>query len=270
MKDQIEKSLKDSSFCEHGNRPPCSKCLENQPKIQSSREYSSSPAIQELLKTRIIFEKPITPDSKVLLIGDAQGSDTALFVQMGVDAANISSVNYELAEIEIANERLKEHGVVMKQGDATNFSSLERVGLLAGSQDVVTLMHVLEVPDIRGEAERQLVDNMARVLKENGEAIVTQYKKKLTADEAVLFGVEEIRQDDLKKRFGEDWQEGFEREYGQSWREGMRYSEISTIRSKEELLDLFAERFDVKLEETEDSFVLKLKNKTSLSDIWRH
>ena len=252
--------LRDSGFCEHGNRPPCSKCLEKE-KTQSSREYAPSPAIQALEKDRKIFENPITSESRVLLIGDGQGADTALFAKMGVDVHGISSINYELEEVRAANERLKNFGVTMKQADATELSSLERAGILPSSQDVVTLMHVLEVPDIRGEAERRLMENIIHVLKEGGEAIVTQYKKKLTPEEADFFGVEEIKPDDLQHRFGESWRDEFERQYGQPWKEGMRYSAISNIRTKQELIDLFSEKFEVKLEESDDEYILRMKKK---------
>jgi hypothetical protein len=41
----------------------------------------------------------------------------------------------------------------------------------------------------------------------------------------------------------------------------MCYSEISNIRSKEELERLFGQYFDVKLEETQDEYILKMKKR---------
>ncbi|MEI6511626.1 MAG: methyltransferase domain-containing protein [Candidatus Uhrbacteria bacterium] len=247
-----EKDRSDEGFCEHGNLPSCLWCAKVK-KIQSTREYAPSPAILAL--------KEVRPETKVLLIGDGQGSDTGQFLKMGVEAGNISLVNYEPSEVETANRTLNGRGVTMRQADATSIDSLYQSGIEDASQDLITLMHVLEVPDIRGDAERRLVENVARVLRDGGEAIVSQYKKRLTPEEAKSFGVEEIRPSDLEKRFGEDWAKKFQEQYGQPWEEGMRYSEISNIRSKEELVRLFGDVFDVTLEETGSEYVLKLKKK---------
>jgi len=263
MKSNEQSKDIEKGYCEHGNRPPCAKCLEKHEKTQSSREYATSPVLQDVLRDRIIFEKEVSSDSDVLLIGDGQGSDTKLFVDMGVEPDHISSVNYESSEVDEANRRLEETGVVMKQADATSSDSLTRAGVLEASQDVLVLLHVLEVPDIHSEAERRLVENMARVLRDGGEALVSQYKHKLTQEQAAMLGVEEIKPEHLERQFGKDWQEVFTREYGQPWHEGMRYSEISRIRSKDELLKLFSDYFETKLEETDDSYVLKLKKKVS-------
>lgn len=111
-----------------------------------------SPAIKyEISKTRKIYEKPIVSDTKICLIGDGQGKDTAEFLKMGVSPESISSVNYEETEVEEANKtNLAETGVKMEQGDVTDIESLKRAGIDLSSQDVVTLMHVLEVPGIKG------------------------------------------------------------------------------------------------------------------------
>src|SRR3989338_8782121 len=87
--------------------------------------------------------------------------------------------------------------------------------------------------------------------------------KKLTPEEAKLFGVEEIRPNDLEQRFGDDWARKFQERYGQPWVEGMRYSEISNIRSKADLVRLFDDAFNVVLEETDSEYILKLKKKDS-------
>lgn len=233
-------------------------------KIESSREYKESPVIRDQIsRTRVIFEKPITSDTKVCLIGDGQGLDTKLFLEMGVDPSNISSINYEQSEVDEANAKnLRDTGVEMKQCDATSIESIYGAGIEDKSQNVVTLMHVLEVPNIKDETEKQLVRNIARILKPNGELLVTQYKKKLTPSEAEEFGVEAITADDLRDRFGDGWKEQFESEYGQEWFPGMRYSEISQIRSKEELLALFADDFEIKIEEMDSKFILRMKKKT--------
>lgn len=257
---EVEKIRQDSGFCEHGNRPSCSRCMEKK-KTQSTREYAPSPAIQALMVERKVVQQEVRPEMKVLLIGDGQGSDTELFLEMGVEAGNISSVNYESLEVEMANRRSEGTGVVMRQADATSIDSLHRSGIEDASQDLVTLMHVLEAPDIRGEAEQRLVENVARVLRDGGEAIVSQYKKRLTPEEAELIGIEEIRQSDLVRRFGEDWIVRFQEYYGRPWEEGMRYSEISSIRSREELIRLFDEGFEVDLEEIGGEYILKLKKK---------
>jgi len=255
-----EKAMQDSGFCEHGNRSPCLMCIEME-KTQSTREYTPSAAIRRLMNERKVIQQEVRPEMRVLLIGDGQGSDTELFSKMGVEPGNISSVNYEQSEVETANRRLEGTGVAMRQADATSIDSLHQSGIEDASQDLVTLMHVLEVPDIRGEAERRLVENVARVLRDGGEAIVSQYKKKLTPEEAKLFGVEEIRPSDLVQRFGEDWMRKFQERYGQPWVEGMRYSEISNIRSKAELVRLFDGVFAVLFEETSSEYILKLKKK---------
>ncbi|MBI4256429.1 hypothetical protein HY626_00015 [Candidatus Uhrbacteria bacterium] len=263
MKSNEQPKDTEKGYCGHGNKPPCTKCLEKHEKMQSSREYVHSPVLQDVLRDRIIFEREVLSDSDVLLIGDGQGLDTKQFIDMGVEPDHISSVNYESSEVDEANRRLEETGVVMKQADATSWDSLLRAGVLEASQDVLVLLHVLEVSDIRSDAERRLVENMVRVLRDGGEALVSQYKHKLTQEQATMLGIEEIKPEYLERRFGKDWQEIFTREYGQPWYEGMRYSEISRIRSKDELLKLFSDHFEINLEETDDSYVLKLKKKVS-------
>jgi len=232
-------------------------------KIQSTREYAASSVIEdEIAQTKVVFEKEITADTKICLIGDGQGADTRKFIEMGVAPGSITSVNYELSEVEQANSGvLADTGVEMRQANVVDFDSLMGVGIGEASQDVIVLMHVLEVPDIRGEAERNLVQNISRVLREGGEALVTQYRRKLTPEEAELFGVEEIAAESLRSRFGEDWQEAFRQQYGQNWHEGMRYSEISNIRSKGELMQLFEDGFEIRIEESGDEFILRLKKK---------
>lgn len=73
--------------------------------------------------------------------------------------------------------------------------------------------------------------------------------------------MEEITPDNLEKQFGKDWREGFKKEYGMDWKKGMRYSEISNIRSKEELERLFGQYFDIKITETQDEYILKMKKR---------
>lgn len=234
-------------------------------KIESTRIYEPSSVIVELGKTGVIFANQITPDTKVLLIGDGQGMDTQQFVEMGVESENIISVNYEQGEVDQANASvLKNTGVKMKQGDATKFEDLERAELEENSQDVVTLMHVLEVPNIKGNAEKSLVGNIVRILKPGGELLVSQYKHKFTKNERDLqkqIGIEEITAENLQKQLGDHWRKKFKEEYGLEWEDGMRYGEISNIRSKDELMKLFEKDFDIKFEETESEYVLRMKNK---------
>ena len=129
----------------------------NEVKIESTRSYEPSPAITELGKSRVIFERQITPETRVCLIGDGQGMDTQQFLQMGVKPENINSINYEQSEVDQANLGiLKNTGIEMSQGDATDFESLENAGLAENSQEVITLMHALEVPNIKGEVEKNL------------------------------------------------------------------------------------------------------------------
>jgi len=247
-----------------GYVPPEYRPTESVEKSQSSREYGPSRVIEnDITVNRVVFEKRLKPETDVCLIGDGQGADTRLFLDMGVKPEHLKSVNYEQSEVDAANsDALAGTAVEMHQADAADLESLKKVGLNEATQDLIVLMHVLEVPNIKGETERNLVENIARLLKEDGEALVTQYKKKLTPEEAESFGVEEIAADSLQRRFGDDWQKKFKEEYGQEWHDGMRYSEISNIRSKEELLKLFADRFDIKLEEDDNEYVLKMRKKT--------
>lgn len=234
-------------------------------KIESTRNYEASPAIIELRESRLIFESQITPETKVCLIGDGQGVDTQQFLQIGIKPENINSINYERSEVDQANTGiLKDTGVEMKQGDATDFESLENTGLVENSQEVITLMHVLEVPNIKGTTEKNLIGNITRLLKPGGELLVSQYKHKFTRDERDLqkqIGIEEITAESLQKQFGDGWREKFKEEYGLEWEEGMRYGEISNIRTKEELTALFEQDFDVRIEETESEYILKMKKK---------
>lgn len=239
------------------------------PKVESTRSYEASPAILEIrffTSGGKVYDKKITPDTKVCLIGDGQGMDTDQFLKMHVNPENIHSINYEQSEVDHANKEgvLKDKKVKMKQGDATKIDDLLKTGVERGSQDVVTLMHVLEVPNIKGEVEKKLVENVVAILKPDGELLVSQYKHKFTKEERKLqeqIGIEEIKAEDLQKRFGDNWKQGFKEEYGTDWEEGMRYGEVSNIRSKEELEKLFGEYFDIKLEETEREYVLKMKKK---------
>jgi len=236
-------------------------------KIESTRRYEASPIIAgEIFESRTVFERPITPDTRICLVGDGQGMDTKLFREMGVKSENISSVNYEQEEVSAANEGvLKDTGVKMRQGDATNRDSLKEAGIEEGDYDLVTLMHVLEVPPIKGEAERSLVENVHAILKKDGELLVTQYKHKFTRDERDIQkqnGIEEITRDSLVQRYGNDaWEERFFEENGVRWEEGMRYGEISNVRSKDELIRLFEPYFEVRCEETDHEYVLKMKKK---------
>jgi 2-polyprenyl-3-methyl-5-hydroxy-6-metoxy-1,4-benzoquinol methylase len=234
-------------------------------KIESTRAYESSPAIIELSETKVLFENKITPETRVCLIGDGQGMDTEQFLKMGVNPEKISSINYEQSEVDQANSGILENtGLVMKQGDATDFESLENVGLAANSQEVVTLMHVLEVPNIKGDSEKKLVSNLVKLLKPKGELLVSQYKYKFTKNDRELqrrIGIEEITAGSLQSQFGEDWKKKFREENGLEWEEGMRYGEISNIRTKDQLMKLFEQDFEIKFEETENEFVLKMKKK---------
>ncbi len=226
-------------------------------KTQSTRLYDASPAILELLKSKVIFETAITPDTRVCLIGDGQGMDTRSFLDMGVKPQNIRSINYEEQEIEQANQAiLKNTGVHMQQGDATDLETLKSIGLDESTQEIITLMHVLEVPNIKGDVEKNLIRNIALLLKPGGELLVSQYKHKFTKDERSLqekMGIEEITAESLQKQFGDNWKEQFKKEYGFDWEEGMRYSEISNIRTKEELISIF--------EEADNEFILRMKKR---------
>jgi len=234
-------------------------------KIESSRNYEPSPVILELKESKAVFEKKITPETKVCLIGDGQGMDTQQLLQMGVNPENITSINYEQNEVDQANVAvLKNTGVEMKQGDATNYEDLEKAGLKEGSQDVITLMHVLEVPNIKGATERNLIDNITKLLKQDGELIVSQYKHKFTKNERDLqkqIGIEEITAENLQKQYGENWKKKFKEENGLEWEKGMRYGEISNIRTREELISVFEHDFDIKFEETESEYILRIKKK---------
>jgi len=239
---------------------------QEQTKIESTRIYEPSPVIEnEISETKVVFEKQITPDTKVCLIGDGQGMDTDQFLKMGVSPENISSINYEEGEVKAANEGiLKDTEVRMRQGDATNFESLENAGIGELSQELVTLMHVLEVPVIKGEVEKNLVENISKILKPGGELLTTQYKHKFTKDERNIqeeIGIEEITEESLREQFGKNWQEEFKKNYGKDWEPGMRYGEISNVRSKEELTKLFEPYFDIKIEETGSEYVLKMKKR---------
>lgn len=182
--------------------------VKQEAKIQSTRFYEASPAVLELIKSKVIFEKEITPDTRVCLIGDGQGLDTRLFLDMGVKPQNIRSINYEEQEVEQANQAiLKDTGVQMQQGDATDLETLESNGLNESTQEVVTLMHVLEVPNIKGEAEKNLIRNIALILKPDGEFLASQYKHKFTKDERSLqkqIGIEEITVENLQRQFGDN------------------------------------------------------------------
>ena len=234
-------------------------------KIESTRIYEPSPVIAELGKSRMVYESQISPETNVCLIGDGQGMDTKQFLLMGVRPENIKSINYEHNEVDQANETvLQNMGVEMKQGDATSFESLENAGLKENDQELITLMHVLEVPNIKGDTEKNLVRNIVKLLKPGGEVLVSQYKHKFTKDERDLqkqIGIEEITSENLQKQFGDNWIKNFKEEYGLEWEEGMRYGEISNIRTKEELTALFEQDFDIKIEETESEYILKMKKK---------
>lgn len=236
--------------------------------IQGRRIYEAAPAIRNLSDSRVIFEKIITPDTKVCLIGDGQGMDTDQFLKMGVKPENIQSINYERDEVEQANQNiLAKSGVKMKQGDATSFESLLSAGIEEASQEVVILMHVLEVPNIKGEIEKRLIANLIKILKTDGELLVSQYKHKFTRDERNLqekYGIEKIKAEDLQKQFGDNWKTKFKDEYGIEWEEDMRYGEISNIRTKEKLVELFEHFFDIKFEETETEFILKMKKRVKV------
>lgn len=237
--------------------------------LQSTRRYEASPVIVKMCeemesegKPPVIYEKPITLDTKVCLIGDGQGADTLEFLKMGVLPENIASINVEPEEIQVANNKtLKGTGVVMKEGDVTNIDDLHKAGIEDRSQDVVVMMHVLEVPDIKGGTEKRLIENLSRILKPGGEALVSQYRDKLPRKEAVKKGVEEIKEEDLKQRFGKNWKDKFFERYGRHWYRGMLFSEISNIRLKEDLQALFEDHFDIKMEETGSEYVLRMRRK---------
>lgn len=239
-------------------------------KEQSSRRYAPSEFIKKnIAEEMYIFDetKKIKAETKVCLIGDGQGADTRLFLSMGVNPKNIEAVNYEAEEIDYANNNfekevgLKGTGVEMKKGDATKIESLKELEIEEKSQDIVTLMHVLEVPDIKGETEENLIKNLKTVLKSHGEMLVSQYKERLTLEQAKKFGVEEIKADNLEQRFGSDWRERFKQEYGKKWCSGMLFSEISRIRPREELLKLFEKDFVIKVEENDSEYILRMKRR---------
>ena len=234
-------------------------------KVESIRSYEPSPVVTELSESKVAYESQITPETNVCLIGDGQGMDTKQFLLMGVRPENIKSINYEQSEVDQANtEVLQNTGVEMRQGDATSFESLEGAGLTENSQELITLMHVLEVPNIKGDTEKNLIRNIVKLLKLGGEVLVSQYKHKFTKDERDLqkqIGIEEITTENLQKQFGDNWREKFKEEYSLEWEEGMRYGEISNVRTKEELVALFEQDFDVNIEETESEYILKMKKK---------
>jgi len=210
-------------------------------KEQSSRAYFKCPYLKQI---NVDYLK-VRPEYKVCLIGDGQGADTFEFYDMGVKPANISSINYDQNEVVAANNRLKNIGIEMKQGDATDWGSMEETGLTENSQDIVTLLHVLEVPFMKGEKAEKLIGNIEKILKPGGRLMITQYKYRLDPERARNLGVEEITQDAAKSWFaGDDWVKKFKDTYGQEWREGMLFSEISNIRTPEQLRELFREGFE--------------------------
>lgn len=218
---------------------------ENKETGQSSREYNVSPVIKnEIVIDKIIFhnkneieQKYISPDSKVCLIGDGQGADTLQVKKMGVKPKNIVSVNYERSEVIDANNGLlKDTGIKMKQGDATNLQDLIDAGAIKESQDYVVAMHVLEVPGIKGEVEKRFVQNLYQILKPDGELLVSQYKRKLTSEEAEKIGVQKNE-------------------------EGIYFSELSNIRSRDELINLFQKYFEIEFEENNSEYILRMKKK---------
>lgn len=245
--------------------------------LQSTREYSVSSSLIELSESgnRAIFEKPITPDSKVCLIGDGQGSDTAFMAfNLGVNPENIVSVNYDQNEVEKANKKFKElenkekykklnlkGQLKMVSGDATVFEDFKKNNIEENSQEIITLLHVLETPDIRDGAEKNLIKNINKILKENGELLASQYKQRLTPEQAKKIGVKQIKAETLQQKFGDNWPEEFKNKYGINWKESMRYSEISNIRTKDELMNLFKDNFDIKLSENDFEYILKMKKK---------
>lgn len=243
---------------------------EKEIKSESSRKYAPSKFIKEnIVREKYIFDEKnkINLETKACLIGDGQGADTRIFLSMGVNPKNIESVNYEGKEVDYANNNFEEEvglkgtGVEMKKGDATSIESLKKMGIEEKSQDIVTLMHVLEVPDIKGKIEENLVKNLKMILKTDGELLVSQYKKKLTPEQARLFEVEKIEKDDLEKKFGSDWRERFKREYGKEWYPGMPYSEISRIRSREELIKIFEKDFVIRVDENDSEYILRMKRR---------
>lgn len=233
------------------------------PREQSTRNYQESPELLIIGKIEPIIEQLITPDSHVLVIGDGQGLDTRrLLISNRVSPKNIHSVNYDPSEVDQANKlTLKEWPVRMSQGDATSLSSLHSIGVEETSKDIVIMMHVLEVPAIRGDAEKALVENIARILKPDGEALITQYIRRLTPEQAREIGVQEIRKQDLVRKYGATWEKDFEKETGKTWHPGMRFSELSNVRTKDELVKLFEKRFIVRIDESRDSYVIRLKKK---------
>ncbi len=232
--------------------------------VQSSREYAPTQSIARLLalplEQRKVVDKPITAATKVCLIGDGQGADTKLFSSV-VRPENITSVNYDLREVTAANERFEREGsaVRMKQADITNADSLRNAGLAEGSQDLVVAAHVLEVPifntQIGDEVARQkaaqneksFADNIANVLKPNGEALIFSYPQRLTQKEATRLGVEKVTPDAAKF-------------YDIEWRQDLTYAELSAIRSQDELTKLFGDKFTVIIDNTADGYAVRLKN----------
>ncbi|MEI7741846.1 MAG: hypothetical protein WCJ29_05095 [bacterium] len=270
--EQMSDMAKAAGMCPHGNFPStCTKCKEVQSKNievknQSTRNYPKSPELSNLLKgDRVIFERAVKPDSKVFLIGDGQGADTKQFLDAGVRPENIASLNYEQKEIDAANaDLLRDTGVHMEQTDITSKPDSESnllKKLEKNSRDFAVLMHVLEVPEIRAEREKQLVQNIADALKEDGEAILTQYKEQLKPGNPHYDKVEKVSPESQRGRFGDDWKNKFAEHYGKEWKEGMSWAELSNIRKPEELQKLFGDKFEVKIEEEPYSYVIRLKKK---------
>ncbi len=212
---------------------------------QSTRKYKESLLIKNQIRIdRMVYfsknkqeQKYINFDSKVCLIGDGQGADTLQFKKIGVNPKNIISINYESKEVAEANNGLlKDSGIEMKQGDATNLQDLIDVGAIKESQDCVVAMHVLEVPVIKGEVEKRFVQNLYQILKPDGELLVSQYKRKLTSEEAEKIGVQKNE-------------------------EGIYFSELSNIRSKDKLINLFQKYFEIEFEENNSEYILRMKKK---------
>jgi hypothetical protein len=234
--------------------------------LQSSRKYEGSRAVQNALARGEIFDKRLGPDTKVALIGDGQGADTLQFLQQGIKPERISSVNYDNREIAEANgHSLKGTGVTMRYADATDLESLRAAGISEGSQEVVVLTHVLETPTLRGGAELRLIENIHRILTADGVALASQYRKQLDRATAEKLGVEEITRGTLQKQFGADWERDFQAAFGLKWEQGMRFSDIANIRTKEELVELFSDQFEVRITEDEesDSFIIELKRRST-------
>ncbi|MFA4954418.1 MAG: methyltransferase domain-containing protein [Patescibacteria group bacterium] len=233
---------------------------------QSTRKYEPSPELMTIGRTEPIIDCLITKDTHVLLIGDGQGLDTKQILANGADPVKVASVNYEQSEVDEANRDALKSGLVkMRQGDATNIESLHAAGIGDESQEVVIMLHVLETPAINGDTERQLVQNLARILKSGGEAILTQYKRKLAPEQAQRIGVQEIREEDLQAKYGASWCEVFRKETGKAWLPGMRFSELSNIRTKNELQALFQKDFDVRIDETGHEYIIRLRKKSLTS-----